>query len=354
MRILDRYILREVLKGSLMALLVLLALLNFFTFADELRDLGEGDYGLKQIFLFLALNTPHSFYDLMPSAALLGSLVTLGALANHRELVAMQGAGASKWRIIGAVLKAGLVLAVLASVVGEYVSPVTERAAQLLKATATHEQVASRTKYGFWLRDSNVYINVRRIGKDGELGDISIYWFDEHNRLTLATHADRAVYQGEQWSLDTIRRSRFEGDTVVPETLPTLNWSSVLAPELLNVFVVRPENLSAWDLWNYMTYLKENGQKSLSVELAFWQRIVGPCLTLVMLLVAVPFVMTHRRETGIGQRIVIGVTLGLGFYLLDRMFGHIGLIYEMNPLLAAAAPTTLVFVAAATAIARLR
>jgi len=354
MRTLNRYIINEVVKGSLVAVLVLVTLLNFFTFADELRDLGEGDYGLKQIFLYLALNVPHAFLDLMPTSALLGSLVTLGAMANHRELVAMQAAGGSKMRIIGAVLRAGLLLAAVSAVVGEYVSPVSERAAQLLKATATHDQIASRTKYGIWVRDGETYINIRQIREGEELGDISIYELDEHHRLTRATHADRAKYDGGSWSLEKIRRSRFDGATVIPESLPGLDWSSVLAPDLLNVFTVRPENLSALELWKYMTYLEENGQKSLSVELAFWQRLVSPILTLVMLLVAVPFVITIRRETGIGQRIVIGVTLGLGFYLFDRMFGHFGLIYEMNTLFAAAAPTLLVFLVASVAIARLR
>jgi lipopolysaccharide export system permease protein len=90
MRKLDWYIAREVIKGSLIAVLVLLSLLSFFTFADELGDMGKGNYGMRQIFSYLALTLPRNFYELLPSAALVGSLVTLGALANNRELVAPQ------------------------------------------------------------------------------------------------------------------------------------------------------------------------------------------------------------------------------------------------------------------------
>jgi lipopolysaccharide export system permease protein len=64
--------------------------------------------------------------------------------------------------------------------------------------------------------------------------------------------------------------------------------------------------------------------------------------------------MTLRRETSLGQRIVIGVVFGLGFYLFDRMFGQFGAIYELNPLFAACFPTLLVFSGAAWAITRLR
>jgi lipopolysaccharide export system permease protein len=343
-----------VLKGALVAAMVLIALLNFFTFTDELGDMGKGEYGFKQIFAYLALSTPHGFYDLLPSAALLGSLVTLGGLANNRELMAMQAAGASKFSIVWAVVRAGLVLALLSAAVAEYVSPPAERAAQLLKSTALKEQVASRTKYGFWVRDGNVYINIRQIQEQDRLGDISIYTLGDNQILESATHADRAVHDGEKWKLHNLRSSRFGDDIVSSDRQSGADWSSVLAPDLLNVFVVRPENLSAVELSRYMDYLAENGQKSLPVELAFWERMVNPLVTLVMLLVAVPFVLTVRRETSMGQRIVIGVTFGLGFYLFNRMFGHFGLIYEMNPIVAAAVPTVLVFVGAITAIARLR
>lgn len=354
MNVLNRYIAMEVLKGSLVASIVLLSLLNFFTFTDELSDIDEGTYGIKDIFIYLSLTSPRDFYELLPSAALLGSLVTLGGLGGNRELIAMQVAGASKFRIVWAVMRAGLMLAVFSSFIGEYIAPPSERAAVTFKSAATHQQVASRTKYGFWLRDGKVFINIRQIQQQDELGDISIFEFDENRRLKLETHADKAVYDGRKWRLDNIKITRMGADSAVGESARSVDWASVLAPELLNIFVVRPENLSAYELWKYMEYLDNNGQKNQSVEVAFWGRIVNPFVTLVMLLVAVPFVMTMRRETSLGQRIVIGVTFGLGFYLFDRMFGHFGLIYQMNPIFAASFPTLLVLTVAVTGIAKLR
>lgn len=354
MNVLNQYIAKEILKGSLVASIVLLSLLNFFTFTDELRDMDEGTYSIKDIFVYLSLTSPRDFYELLPSSVLLGSLVTLGALGSNRELIAMQAAGASKFRIIWAVMRAGVVLAVFGSLIGEYIAPPAERAAVTFKSAATHRQVASRTKYGFWLRDGKIFINIRQIQQQNTLGDISIFEFDNDRSLKLETHAEKAVYDNGKWRLDNIKITRFDKDSAFGETKSVVDWASVLAPDLLNIFVVRPENLSAIELWKYMEYLRENGQKNQNVKLAFWGRIVNPFVTLVMLLVAVPFVMTLRRETSLGQRVVVGVTFGLGFYLFDRMFGHFGLIYQMNPVFAASFPTLLVFAAAVSAIARLR
>lgn len=354
MKALNLYIIREVVQGSLIACLVLLALLNFFTFADEMADLGQGNYGIKQIFIYLSLTSPRDFYELMPSAALLGCLVNLGALANHRELVAMQSAGFSRVRIILAALMGGMVLLAISIGIGEYVAPPAERLAHSLKATALKKQVASRTRYGFWVRDGNIFINIRRIEQQENLGNINIYEIDADQKLRLATHASRAEYDGRQWRLKKIRISRFGDEQITGERKDAADWSSVLAPDLLNAFVVRPENLSVLELARYIEYLRENGQRSQSVELAFWGRIVNPAVTLVMMLVAVPFVLTLRREVGAGQRIVVGVVIGLGFYLFDRMFSHFGLIYEMNPIFAAAFPTGLALSAALVALARMR
>ena len=341
MRKLDWYIAREVIKGSLIAVLVLLSLLSFFTFADDLGDMGKGNYGMRQIFSYLALTLPRNFYELLPSAALVGSLVTLGALANNRELVAMQAAGVSRGRIIGAVLMGGLILLVISISIGELVAPPAERAAQNLKSLSQNNQVTSRSKYGFWVRDGDIFINIRKIQEQQSLGNISIYDIDSEKRLIKATHAKQAVYDGSQWRLKQLRISRFERASVSAERVEYADWSSVLAPDLLNAFVIRPENLSALELFRYAEYLNENGQASPIVEQALWGRFVNPFATLIMLLVAVPFVLTVRREVGMGQRIVIGVVIGLGFYLFDKMFNHLGLVYELNPIFAVTLPTLL-------------
>ncbi len=353
-RSLDWYIAREVIKGSLVAILVLLTLLTFFTFADELGDMGKGDYGMRQVFSYLMLTLPRNFYELLAPAALVGSLVTLGALANNRELVAMQASGVSRARIIAGVMLGGLILLALSILVGELMAPPAERAAQNLKSIAQNKQVTSRSKYGFWVRDGNIFINIRSIMESGSLGNINIYEISEDKTLTRATHARKATHDGLQWKLRKIDSSFFSPEQVATEHQEETDWSSVLSPDLLNAFVIRPENLSALELYHYGEYLKENGQASHMVEQAFWGRLVNPLVTLVMLMVAVPFVLTVRREIGTGQRVVAGVVIGLGFHLFDKMFAHMGLVYELNPLFAVSFPTLLALAGVGFALWRIR
>ncbi|MGR8931648.1 MAG: LPS export ABC transporter permease LptG [Gammaproteobacteria bacterium] len=344
MNVLTLYIVKEVIKGSLLALLVLLTLFNLFTFSDELKELGHGNYGLKQILIYLSLTSPRVFYELVPSAALLGSLFVVGAMANNREIVAMRSIGLSTGWIVRSIMVAGLLLVVLAVFVGEFVAPSTERTAQVLKNTAVHDGVFMRTQFGMWLREGNRFINVRQILDDGSLGDVRVYQIDEKHRLTEILQAKHGRFLGDkQWQLTNVKQSFIDKDRINAESQHEMKWQSTIQSDLLKVAVVNSDNLSLYDLYMYIDFLKANNQKSQNYEMAFWSRLINPLVTFVMLMVSIPFVIGIGRGIGAGGRIMMGILIGMGFNILDRISSHMGLIYDINPVVMATMPSLTVF-----------
>jgi len=353
--VLTGYIVREILKGSSIAVLLLLTLFNLFTFSDELKSLGKGSYGLEEIFYYLALTSPTVFYELMPAAALLGSLFILGAMGNNRELIAMRAAGLSVFGIIKAVMLAGGILVMISIAVGELIAPEAERTARLIKVTAQNDQVVMNVKYGLWLREGNKFINVRKVQDDGSLADISIYELDDRRHLRYSTHADKAVFQGnQQWKLEQIKQSDVSLQQMTASSQSERLWQSTVAPDLLEIVVVNPNNLSMYDLAMYVDFLKDNQQKSQEFELAFWGRVVNPLVVFVMLLVSAPFVIGVKRGVNVGARMMIGVVIGMGFNIFDKIVGHLGLIYELNPPFVAIAPSLTVLALALFALNRVQ
>jgi lipopolysaccharide export system permease protein len=353
--VLTGYIVREILKGSFVALLLLLTLFNLFTFSDELKDLGKGSYGLKEIFYYLVLTSPTVLYELVPSSALLGSLFILGAMGNNHELIAMRAAGLSIFGIIKAVMLAGGVLVIISILVGEFVAPAADRSAQTVKVTAQHGQVLMDAKYGLWLREGKKFINVRELQDDGNLADISIYELDAQHHLRETIHAEKASFLGEQqWKLDDIRKSEISTQQMLASTQKEQLWTSSVEPGLLKNTVVNPNNLSLYDLAMYIGFLKDNHQKSHTFEQAFWGRIVNPLVTFVMLLVSAPFVIGVKRGISAGARMMIGVVIGMSFNILDTTIGHLGLIYNLNPPLMAFLPSLAVLAMALFAVSRVQ
>ena len=123
MKLLDRYIAKSVLSAIGLVTLMLVGLQIFILFVHELGDIGKGNYGIGQAAIFVLLQMPYQVYLFFPMASLLGCLIGLGVMANHRELVVMRAAGMSIWQITLAVLKAALLVIIMVTAIGETIIP---------------------------------------------------------------------------------------------------------------------------------------------------------------------------------------------------------------------------------------
>lgn len=357
MKILDQYIARTVIGGTLMALLVLAALLAFVDFVSEVGKVGHpafAGYGVMDVIMFVLLTLPKRMYEIFPTAVLLGSLLSLGALASNSELTVMRASGMSIMRIAASVLQAGLILVILVAFVGEVLVPISERKAQTLKASSLQQNISLGGHHGFWVRDGMRYVHVGEVYPDLHLGDLEIYELDRNRQLSRVTHAESARYINDTWQLRNIKRSVILDNEVTNETLAIDQWHELLNPDLFNVVTVRPENMSALDLYRYSQYLQDNELDASHYQLAFWIKVITPVSSLVMLLIAMPFVFGSQRSGGTGQRVLIGLLLGIGFFMVNRIMNHLGQVYGIHPLISAALPVILVAILGALAIKRVR
>lgn len=355
MNALDRYLIKEVLKGTLISLIMLYALFNLFTLKDELRYRGVGDYDLKQIFIYIGLLAPRYIYELMPSAALLGSLFVLGGMANHRELLAMRTSGVSVFGIIRSILLAGGILVSFSFIIGEFIGPDAEKKAKILRSVAKTQMPAARTAQGLWLRDGNQFVYIKDIYTEGDVANISIYELDSDRHLQKMTYAKRGLYlEKQQWLLKQVRVSDISAQEVVGERLNELVWHSIIDPDVVDVVVVDPENMSLNDLAKYIDFLGDNKQDPAKYELAFWARLINPFIILVMLLVSAPFVVGVGRGIALGPRMVMGVLIGMSFNIIDNAVGQMGVVYGLNPIFVAVLPSSLVLLGAVYAISCIR
>lgn len=342
MKKIDKYIAKTVLAGILIVLLVLVGLFTFFAFIDEIDDIGKQRYELWHAIQYVLLEVPKHIYDIFPSAALLGSLLALGALANNSELTVMRAAGISILDIATSVLKLGLILTIVVMLIGEMVVPYSGQYAHNMRAIAQSEhanqQMVFSRRYGFWARDGNDFINIRTIFPDGGFGGVSLYQFDGKQNLKAFTYARSAYYKYGQWQLYEVERQNIETEQVTRQFLPKITWNAILKPELVNIVVVRPNQLSSLGLYKYIQYLKENGQRTRQYELAFWTRLSYPIVSATMIFLAIPFVFGSLRTVSVGQRVLVGALLGVGFHMLNQASGNFALVYGIHPAISAFLP----------------
>jgi lipopolysaccharide export system permease protein len=342
MRILDRYLGRTVIAACAITIAALVAAFTFFGFLEELNDIGRGEYTIVRALQYVLLRVPDMTYRFFPVAVLIGALLGLGILVANGEMVAVRAAGVSLWRTIVAVLKAGLLLMVVAMLIGELLAPRTEQLARNLRSLALTDQIALKTRNGFWARDGNSFINIRTVLPGDRVENIYIYEFDTYGKLRVSTFARAAQYTDKQWLLTDIEQTTFSDDGIRVQRIARAAWESLLRPELIGLVVISPDNLSMFDLVGYIRYLRENGQNTLRYEQALWSKIVYPLATGAMVFLAVPLVFASARMATVGGRIVIGSLVGIAFYILNQAAGHLGVVFNLNPAFSVLTPTLLI------------
>lgn len=350
MKIYQRYLAREVSAAILLVLLAFLALFSFFDMLGEVKSFGQGGYEFRHAFGYVMLRLPGRAYELMPLAVLIGTLYALSALSRHSEITVLRVSGLSTAALLFSLLQVAAVFAAATFLIGEYVAPPAEQAANQLRLKE-RGRTARDLRSGLWVRDEMSFINVRFVLSAMSLRAIRIYQFDEQARLQTVTEAAAGEYvEPDGWRLTEVVQTMLHDDRAEVEKLPEMFWRSALNPDILTVLMVAPDRMSLRHLSAYTRHLAENRQKTSRYDIAFWKKIFYPLAGLVMVALALPFAGGQYRTAGVSLRIFAGIMIGVLFHTLNGLFANLGAINSWSPLLSAATPPTLFLLAAATMI----
>jgi len=346
-RTLERYLARQIFAAVGFVLLGFLALFAFFDLIHELGDLGRGNYHLRQVFLYVLLSLPAHAYELFPVVVLIGTLYVLAHLASNSEFTVMRGSGLSPGGAGLALAKVGMIFVLATFVVGEWVAPAADEAAQKLRMHAMSTLIGQEMRSGLWFKDERAFINVREARTASKLNDVRIYQFDDDDRLRLTRSAAQADYLGDgRWKLIDVAQTEFTPEGPRVEHFTSTEWHSSVNPEMIDVLIVDPERMSAWKLYKYTEHLAGNRQKTERYEIAMWKKLFYPLATLVMMALALPFAYIQARAGMVGIKVFSGIMLGTFFHMLNSLFSHIGLLRDWPPVAAAALPSATFFLAA--------
>ena len=345
MKILNKYLLKEIVSNVLMVMLALIAMFSFFDLIQELDALGKGSYGLGKILLFVLLSAPGHVYDVMPVAVLVGCMYSLGQLARYSELVVLRVSGLSIFDIAVLLLKIGAIFTIITFLIGELVTPFSEKTAQRMRIKATDSVVAQEFRSGLWVKDGNSFINVEEVLPDATLLNIHIFDFDKNAKLISTRNAKAGEFKHESWKLKDVSDTSFGNDSVKVSQSAEATWHSLIRPELLNVLLIMPEKMSAWNLYTYINHLSINKQKTTRYEVALWAKMIYPLACMVMVVLALPFGFVQQRAAGASTKIFVGIMLGVMYQILNRVFAHLGLLNDWPPLFSAIMPTIMFLMA---------
>lgn len=349
----DRLIAGAVLASLFVTWLVLVGLDTFIQFSTQIGNIGRNGYTLGQAIAYISLTVPRRCYEFFVFAALIGSLLGVGALAASGELTALRASGMSKLRISLSAAATVLVLMIGVFVLGETAAPLGEQRAQNIQLQIHSGNLGMTERSGLWAKDGDSMINAKaalaRV-TDGrpsvELADVRVFGFDDAGELTSFQWAKTATQHGGEWIMHDVRSTTISPQGVHSTLQALRSWKSGLDPQVLELSVVHPEYLSLRDLQRNIDYLKSNQQNPGTYANAFWTRALYPLNTLVLVLCALPFAFGALRSGGLGRRLFLGLLLAIAWYFLQRAIIGLGTVFGAPPLAANLAPALLLICAA--------
>jgi lipopolysaccharide export system permease protein len=352
MKTVRRLLYADIAQSVFFVALAFLSLFFFIDFVDELADVGK-DYTALHAALHSVLELPGHLYELMPIAVLIGTIYALSRLAQSSEFTILRTGGLAPGRALALLMGLGVFFGVLTFVVGDYLAPLSEKAAAQLQAR--FRGGFSFGDSGAWLKDRRVTpdgersysINVSSASADGELRGIRVFEFDGDGRMLRRIGAATGrVGSDDQWTMGTVSitdwsNSAGSGDkiNVTEQKLATYTWASTLSAAVVAAAVLPENSMSTFGLFQYISHLADNEQAAQRYEIKFWKRALYPLACLVMVGLALPFAYLHARAGGVSLKVFGGIMLGISFVLLNNVAAHLGLLRNWTPWIVAATPS---------------
>lgn len=349
MKTIRRLIYGEVLSAVGFVTLCFLALFFFFDFVEEIQSIGRHGaerYQLVHALSYVTLMIPSHLYELLPIAVLIGTIFVMARLAKSSEYTILRTSGLGPWRALKTLLLLGLGYVVLTFAIGDYLAPLADRSAQLLKARYQGRITVGHT--GAWLKERQAYsqfaVNVAALESDGSMRGLRVFEFDNRGFLMSVLQADSATHgSGDAWTLKHVVRTEFparDADTahIDRAQIESFRWPNQISAEMVSAALLKPERMSTIDLFQYIRHLDLNGQSAQRYQIEFWKKVFYPLSCLVMVVLALPFAYLHFRSSGITGYVFGGVMAGISFFLLNNVFGYIGNMQSWQPWLTAALP----------------
>jgi lipopolysaccharide export system permease protein len=371
----ERYLAKQIYTAFGFILFALVALFLFFDILSELGSV-QGAYTLPLALLHVLLKAPSRMSEIIPIAALIGSIYVFAMLASQSEFTILRIAGVDVKRGLLALTKISLPLVVLTLIMSEWAGPYAENKSEQVRMKALGSTYASQFKTGVWVKDrlrdedgsgpvrpGVRYVNVGKVDKDNEIHNIRMYEFsDTYNLLSIRSAPSGQFDEKGVWVLNNVTETRFkeskQADPLNPVfssqtfTIPTLTLQSEVTPQILNVLLISPEKMSIVSLGRFINHLKENKQNVQRHSIAFWKKVVYPFTIFVMLALALPFAYLKVRAGSVGIKVFGGIMLGMSFQLFNSLFSNVGLLSAWPTLFTALIPPMLYFFLALAALRR--
>ena len=340
-RILDKYIFREVCKAFLFGICAFSAVFigsgTLFKIAKYITDYGASLSAVVKVFVF---GLPNVIMWTFPMSMLLATLLTFGRLSSSSEITAMKSCGIGFFRIAMPAILLGFLVSIVAILFNEHVVPWANTAYRNVVYYEIQGNSGAKSQDHIILKDIKDgqiqrLLYARRYDADSQsLQSITLQEFDGAGKVSHVENAEYAEFTGKEW----VMHNGMLYDISDGESEHTLRFNTQVLP--INASprqIVReqknPEELTMKELKAQIRIMKTQYVDTSKLETELYQRITVPMASLIFALVGVPLGLQPTRNSS-SAGFAMSVIIIFFYYALMTMANAIGRSGALSPMLA--------------------
>ncbi len=346
--LLNRYIFKSISFGILLALLMFLTLDILLGFIQQINSVGKGDYTVGSALFYTLLNIPSKILVMFPISCVVGFMIGLGDLAARSELVVIQSAGLSRIKLTSIAIMALIVWLVPMTIMSEFVAPSAKIKAESFRNSKLTKDIGLGIESGVWVRDGNIIFNAKPIGNSYDnkdnitMNDVTVYELDSDLQVIKVSKAKKAIHAKGNWELFDLEETEFKETGVVSKLIDNKIWPSNIEPEILSITHTRPKYLSIRSILKYKKFQEGKQEIPIKFDIALWSKFAFPLLVIATALTGMPFLFGLLRSGGFGQRLLVGVMLGILLFLLNNTLLNVGEVFRIHPFIVTTLPSLVI------------
>jgi lipopolysaccharide export system permease protein len=250
---------------------------------------------------------PAILFQVSPAAVLLSSLITLGLMSRHNEVMAMKSGGVSLGSLVRPIMAMSLLIFVALLGLNEFIVPSSNQNARMVSDLIIHKKKPASTfkQSQIWIHGQQAIYNIQLYHPEtNTLEGLTLYQFNPKFEIVRRIDARSARWKDGHWLLAqasvtefsaegaSARKDYAEFTLAIPET-----------PADFQIAEKDPNEMNFRQLRDYVQKIERDGYNASKYRTAMHGFISYPFISVIMALLGIPLAL--RKERGAGMAIGI-------------------------------------------------
>lgn len=338
MKLLDKYILKQVIAVFIMGVLVFTSIIFASdTFITLIKQISKYGIPFKIAFMIIILHLPSVFVMTIPMGVLLSTVMTLNSLSLSSEITVMRACGIGLNRIAKPIFAFAIVMSLASFFINETIVPVMTKQSTDLALFAFGQKNIPEGKENFTFKEIKEGGTLKRLFyvgdcTDGVLHNITVLDASKDNSIQiLQAREGKTSPEGWKFQKGAIYTITGNGKTLDTTLFndSTFTFGLDLSKEM-NRNVANEHNFI-----QLLKYISKENRPELRIDL--YDKIALPLTTVVLVLIGVPLAITPPRVR-YNRGFLFSILIIFAYYLIRALSISFGEAGTLIPSLAAFMP----------------